>query len=203
VRRTEVGEVELDAKVGDAAAQHVDDAPPVELVDQPLAEHRLRLVGAAVTLDELVPGFRLGGADEGEGLGGVEGVVAVVGGGVARVPAVLEEVALDGVLEVDFGVGGGHQAAAAGSISPGQRYGDCRALRPSSSRWCSPKTMLGSRSMGKRKGNQRDTAFSLFDDAEFVERFYSRRHTFDRTFRRRVEREAKARGIRNVQRRGG
>lgn len=67
----------------------------------------------------------------------------------------------------------------------------------------SPKTMLGSRSMGKRKGNQRDTAFSLFEDAEFVERFYARRQTFNRTFRRRVEREAKARGIRNVQRRRG
>lgn len=57
--------------------------------------------------------------------------------------------------------------------------------------------------MGKRKGNQRDTAFSLFDDAEFSERFYACRHSFDAVFRRRVEREAKARRIRNVQRRKG
>jgi len=55
--------------------------------------------------------------------------------------------------------------------------------------------------VGKRKGRQRDTGFTLFGDAEFKERFYDRRDGFDAAFRRRVEREAKARGIRNVQRR--
>lgn len=56
--------------------------------------------------------------------------------------------------------------------------------------------------MGKRKGRQRDTAFTLFGDAEFKAKFYGRRATFDVAFRRRVEREAKARRIRNIQRRG-
>lgn len=55
--------------------------------------------------------------------------------------------------------------------------------------------------MGKRKGNQLDTAFTLYDDPEFVAKFYARRQGFDPTFRLRVEREAKARGIRNVQKR--
>lgn len=55
--------------------------------------------------------------------------------------------------------------------------------------------------MGKRKGRQRDTAFTLFSDTDFKADFYDRRHTFDVALRERVEREAKARGIRNVQKR--
>ncbi len=55
--------------------------------------------------------------------------------------------------------------------------------------------------MGKRKGRQRDTAFTIFSDAQFVEKFYGRRATLTAVVRVRVEREAKARGIRNVQRR--
>lgn len=55
--------------------------------------------------------------------------------------------------------------------------------------------------MGKRKGRQRDTELTLFSDAEFRAWFYDRRATFEAALRRRVEREAKARGIRNVQRR--
>lgn len=55
--------------------------------------------------------------------------------------------------------------------------------------------------MGKRKGRQRDTAFTPFKDDEFVESFYNRRHALEPAFRGRVEREAKARGLRNVQKR--
>ncbi len=55
--------------------------------------------------------------------------------------------------------------------------------------------------MGKRKGRQRDTAFTLFGDDEFRALFYDRRQSFEPAFRERVEREAKARRIRNVQRR--
>jgi hypothetical protein len=55
--------------------------------------------------------------------------------------------------------------------------------------------------MGKRKGRQRDSSFTLFGDAEFTEKFYDRRETFEAAFRRRVESEAKARGMRNVQKR--
>jgi hypothetical protein len=56
--------------------------------------------------------------------------------------------------------------------------------------------------MGKRKGRQRDTAFTLFDNANFKARFYDRRDQFEPALRLRVEREAKARGIRNTQKRG-
>lgn len=56
--------------------------------------------------------------------------------------------------------------------------------------------------MGKRKGRQRDTAFTIFSDAEFRARFYDVRHTFDAALRLRVEAEGKARGMRNVQKRG-
>jgi len=45
--------------------------------------------------------------------------------------------------------------------------------------------------MGKQKGRQRDTAFTLLGDSEFREDFYDRRHTFQAAFRLRVEREAK------------
>lgn len=55
--------------------------------------------------------------------------------------------------------------------------------------------------MGKRKGRQRDSAFTLFGDDEFKVQFYDRRVTFDAAFRERVEREGKARGIRNVRKR--
>jgi len=55
--------------------------------------------------------------------------------------------------------------------------------------------------MGKRKGRQRDTAFSLFGDDEFRQDFYDRRQTFEPALRLRVEAEAKARGIRNVRKR--
>jgi len=55
--------------------------------------------------------------------------------------------------------------------------------------------------MGKQKGRQRDTAFTLLGDSEFREDFYDRRHTFEAAFRRRVEREAKVRGIRNLRKR--
>lgn len=55
--------------------------------------------------------------------------------------------------------------------------------------------------MGKRKGRQRDTAFTLLGAADFRAQFYDRRHSFDPELRGRVEREAKARGLRNVQRR--
>jgi hypothetical protein len=56
-------------------------------------------------------------------------------------------------------------------------------------------------SMGKRKGRQRDTAFTIFGDAEFREKFYDRRKTLEPPLRERVEREAKARGIRNIRKR--
>ncbi len=56
--------------------------------------------------------------------------------------------------------------------------------------------------MGKRKGRQRDTAFTLLGDGEFRAQFYDRRQDFDPRLRVRVEREAKARGLRNVQKRG-
>jgi hypothetical protein len=55
--------------------------------------------------------------------------------------------------------------------------------------------------MGKRKGRQRDTAFSLFDDADFMARFYDRRDKLEPALRLRIEREAKARGIRNARKR--
>ena len=55
--------------------------------------------------------------------------------------------------------------------------------------------------MGKRKGNQRDTAFALFGDEEFMRDYYGRRTAFEAYFRLRVEREAKARGLRNVRKR--
>ncbi len=55
--------------------------------------------------------------------------------------------------------------------------------------------------MSKRKGRQRDTAFTLLGDDEFVRDFYSRRHTFDALLQERVEREAKARGLRNARKR--
>ena len=57
--------------------------------------------------------------------------------------------------------------------------------------------------MSKRSGRQRDTAFTTFNDVEFRELFYERRHQLDAATRLRIEKEAKARGIRNVQRRGG
>ena len=55
--------------------------------------------------------------------------------------------------------------------------------------------------MGKRKGRQRDTAFTLLSDAEFIGQFYDRRHDFPAALRLRVEREAKARRLRNTQKR--
>lgn len=55
--------------------------------------------------------------------------------------------------------------------------------------------------MGKRKGRQRDTGFTLFSDLEFIDLFYARRQSFAAPFRLRVECEAKARGVRNVQKR--
>jgi hypothetical protein len=57
--------------------------------------------------------------------------------------------------------------------------------------------------MGKRKGRQRDTAFTTLNDSEFRALFYDRRHALDSATRLRVEREAKARGIRNVRKRSG
>ena len=55
--------------------------------------------------------------------------------------------------------------------------------------------------MGKRKGRQRDTEFSLIGNAGFLEDFYDRRALLDPELRLRVEREAKARGLRNVSKR--
>lgn len=55
--------------------------------------------------------------------------------------------------------------------------------------------------MGKRKWRRRDTEFRIFGDDEFREKFYVRRSTFSPEFRLRVESEAKARGLRNVQKR--
>lgn len=55
--------------------------------------------------------------------------------------------------------------------------------------------------MGKRKGRQRDTAFTLLSDAEFIGQFYDRRQGFPPALRLRVEREAKARRLRNTQKR--
>lgn len=55
--------------------------------------------------------------------------------------------------------------------------------------------------MGKRKGRQRDTRFTVFTTIEFRVKFYERRHEFDAQFKRLIEREAKARGIRNVRKR--
>jgi hypothetical protein len=55
--------------------------------------------------------------------------------------------------------------------------------------------------MGKRKGRQRDTAFTAFNDAEFILLLYNRRNSFEPALRLRVEREAKARGMRNIGRR--
>lgn len=52
--------------------------------------------------------------------------------------------------------------------------------------------------MSKRKGRRRDSAFTTLGDDEFMKDFYNRRHTFDAVLRERVEREAKARGLRNV-----
>jgi hypothetical protein len=54
--------------------------------------------------------------------------------------------------------------------------------------------------MGKRKGRQADTAFSTMSRDEFLE-IYARRTTLDEAMRLRVEREAKHRKIRNVQKR--
>lgn len=55
--------------------------------------------------------------------------------------------------------------------------------------------------MSKRKGRQRETDFRLYGDAEFMATFYNRRHVFEAPFRERVEREAKARGLRNIRKR--
>jgi hypothetical protein len=40
-------------------------------------------------------------------------------------------------------------------------------------------------------------------DGMFIAKFYDRRASFEPLFRKRVEREAKARGLRNIQRRDG
>lgn len=67
VLRAKVGQRDLHAKVGDAAAQHVDHAAAVELVAQPLLE--LLLGGgliAAVARDQLLPSLQLRRADERE-----------------------------------------------------------------------------------------------------------------------------------------
>jgi len=55
--------------------------------------------------------------------------------------------------------------------------------------------------MGKRKERQRDTAFTLPSNVEFIQQFYDRRYLLDDATRLRVEREAKARRIRNAQKR--
>ena len=55
--------------------------------------------------------------------------------------------------------------------------------------------------MGKRKGRQRETAFTVFSTPDFKARFYDRRDQLDDATRLKVEKEAKARGIRNVQKR--
>jgi hypothetical protein len=47
--------------------------------------------------------------------------------------------------------------------------------------------------MGKRKGRQRNTEFTVFTDEEFVKRFYERRAQFSPEMRQKVEAEAKAR----------
>lgn len=57
------------------------------------------------------------------------------------------------------------------------------------------------RLMGKRKGRQGETAFTVFTTLEFKARFYDRRDQLDDAMRLKVEKEAKARGIRNVQKR--
>lgn len=54
--------------------------------------------------------------------------------------------------------------------------------------------------MGKRKGRQGDTAFSAMTREEFL-LIYERRAQFDDAIRLRIEREAKHRKIRNVQKR--
>lgn len=56
--------------------------------------------------------------------------------------------------------------------------------------------------MGKRKGRQRDSAFTLFNDEVFRRDYYDRRHEFKPALRLRVEAEGKARRFRNVQKRG-
>ncbi len=48
--------------------------------------------------------------------------------------------------------------------------------------------------MGKRKGRQRNTAFTLLGDAEFKAGFYDRRDSFNAVLRLRVEREADPKG---------
>ncbi len=80
------------AEVGHAAAEHVDGPATGQLVGDPLGQPLLRLVGAAVQPDELVPALRLGAPQEGQQLGGVEAEVAPVRRPVALVPAVLHEV---------------------------------------------------------------------------------------------------------------
>jgi len=55
--------------------------------------------------------------------------------------------------------------------------------------------------MAKRMGRRRDSAFSLLTDQEFKQDFYDRRRAFDSILRLRIEAEAKARGVRNVQKR--
>ncbi len=79
------------------------------------------------------------------------------------------------------------------------KEGNAAASHPRSLR--NSRTQLAVRlapKMGKRKGRQRETAFTIFNDTEFRKRFYDRRHTFDPPLRLRVEREGKARGLRNV-----
>jgi hypothetical protein len=88
----EVGEARVDALVYDAVPEHVDRAPSVELVREPVGELPLGHVGvAAVALDEVVPRVDLSGAEERVELPGVETAHRVE---VARVP--LQLVVLDG-----------------------------------------------------------------------------------------------------------
>ena len=74
VRRLEVGELDGDAVIHHPVTQHVHRAPSVELRRKPLREPLLRSVGivAIPARQQLLPRLRLGRADEGVQLGGVQ-----------------------------------------------------------------------------------------------------------------------------------
>ena len=182
-RGPEVRELELAARVLDAVAQHVERPPPADLPRQPAEEARLHL--RPVVLLEPLPLLRLGGEEEVDHIGREQAqpavvvlrptpvvaarqrVVAVRRRGLphhrhiadARVGAVPQQRAFDGLLERALGDVGSHGTVTA------ERYrteGGCpsnqRITRPSgSTRMASGSTLVSSRITRDRPGRIRPT----------------------------------------------
>jgi hypothetical protein len=114
----EVGEMEGDPEVHHSVSQHVDRAPLVEFGGEPLGERTLGRVDVVVETDQSFPLLGLSHLDEGEEFSRVEAEGGVeVGRDGLQVAAVVEEVGLDGILEVAF-ARSGHAATPGMSSSP-------------------------------------------------------------------------------------